>query len=297
MPDIGKLLWPRSVAVIGASSDTERLRGRILQVMKGHPFQGPIYPVCRGEDEVQGLKAYRSVAELPAPPDLAVLIIPAKFVPEELARCGAAGIPAATILSSGFAEEPGEVGRRLQDEDPRHCAAPRHGGERAQRRGLCQHRGGALPDLQPGHGSRRRAVPSPRRQHARSSGGHLAKRRHGLCVLRPRPSEKPVLPLHRDHRQRGLPRDLRLRRLHARRRQDRRLPAAARGREEFRDLRAGGGEGAARRQAADRQQARALAGRQPRGALAYRFARRLPRRLSRHVRALRGDRVAATSTR
>jgi acyl-CoA synthetase (NDP forming) len=116
VPDIGKLLWPRSVAVVGASSDTERLRGRILQVMKGHPFQGPIYPVCRGETEVQGLPAFRSVAELPAPPDLAVLIIPAKFVPDELERCGAAGIPAATILSSGFAEEPGETGRRLQDE-------------------------------------------------------------------------------------------------------------------------------------------------------------------------------------
>jgi acetate---CoA ligase (ADP-forming) len=116
VPDIGKLLWPGSVAVVGASSDTERLRGRILQVMKGHPFAGPIYPVCRGEAEVQGMPAFRSVAELPAPPDLAVLIIPARYVPEELARCGAAGIPAATILSSGFAEEPGEIGRRLQDE-------------------------------------------------------------------------------------------------------------------------------------------------------------------------------------
>jgi acetate---CoA ligase (ADP-forming) len=115
LPDIGKLLWPRSVAVIGASSDTKGLRGRILQIMKGHPFTGPIYPVSRSQSEVQGLRGYRSVAELPAPVDLAVLIIPAKFVPEELERCGRAGIPAATILSSGFAEEPGETGAALQD--------------------------------------------------------------------------------------------------------------------------------------------------------------------------------------
>ena len=67
MPDIGKLLWPRSVAVVGASSDTERLRGRILQVMKGHPFAGPIYPVCRSEAEVQGLTAFRSVADAAGP--------------------------------------------------------------------------------------------------------------------------------------------------------------------------------------------------------------------------------------
>jgi acetate---CoA ligase (ADP-forming) len=116
VPDIGKLLWPRSVAVIGASSDTKGLRGRILQILRGHPFAGPVYPVSRSEAEVQGLKAYRSVAELPEPVDLAVLIIPAKFVPDELARCGAAGIPAAIIPSSGFAEEAGEAGARLQEE-------------------------------------------------------------------------------------------------------------------------------------------------------------------------------------
>jgi acyl-CoA synthetase (NDP forming) len=116
VPDIGKLLWPRSVAVVGASSDTKGLRGRILLIMKGHPFAGSIYPVSRSESVVQGLAAFRSVEALPAPADLAVLIIPAKFVPQELERCGAAGIRAATILSSGFAEELGGVGLALQDE-------------------------------------------------------------------------------------------------------------------------------------------------------------------------------------
>src|SRR5262245_3038903 len=84
--------------------------------MKGHPFAGPIYPVSRSASEVQGLKAYRAVTELPGGVDLAVLIIPAQYVPEELARCGAAGIRAATILSSGFAEEPGDRGAALQHE-------------------------------------------------------------------------------------------------------------------------------------------------------------------------------------
>ena len=88
MPDIHKLLWPKSVAIVGASSVTRGLRGRIVQVMKGHPYQGAIYPVSRSETEVQGLKAYRTVADLP-PTDLAALIIPAKVVPQELERCGA----------------------------------------------------------------------------------------------------------------------------------------------------------------------------------------------------------------
>jgi acetate---CoA ligase (ADP-forming) len=115
MPDIAKLLWPDSVAIIGASSDTRGLRGRIVQIMRSHPYQGAVYPVSRSETEVQGLKAYRSVADLP-PTDLAALIIPAKFVPQELENCGKAGIKAAIILSSGFAEEKGETGPALQRE-------------------------------------------------------------------------------------------------------------------------------------------------------------------------------------
>jgi acyl-CoA synthetase (NDP forming) len=114
VPDIGKLLWPKTVAVVGASSDVHGLRGRILEVMLSHPYAGTIYPVSRSASEVQGRKAYASVAELPQPADLAILIIPAEFVPDELERCGRAGVKAAVILSSGFAEEPGEAGARMQ---------------------------------------------------------------------------------------------------------------------------------------------------------------------------------------
>jgi acyl-CoA synthetase (NDP forming) len=115
VPDITKLLWPKTIAVVGASSDTKGLRGRILEVMLSRPYAGTIYPVSRSATEVQGRKAYRSVAELPGPADLAVLIIPAEFVVEELERCGRAGVKAAVILSSGFAEEPGEAGTRMQE--------------------------------------------------------------------------------------------------------------------------------------------------------------------------------------
>ena len=65
MPDLGALLWPRTVALVGASADAESLRGRILGVMKGHAFAGKLYPVSRSSTEVMGLKAYPSVADLP----------------------------------------------------------------------------------------------------------------------------------------------------------------------------------------------------------------------------------------
>ena len=115
MPDIGKLLWPKSVAVVGASSDTHGLRGRIFEIIRSHPFVGRVYPVSRSAAEVQGVKAYPSVDELPELVDLAILIVPAAYVPTELERCGRVGIKAAAILSSGFAEE-GEAGTRMQRE-------------------------------------------------------------------------------------------------------------------------------------------------------------------------------------
>ena len=114
VPDISKMLWPKTVAVVGASSDTKGLRGRILHTMLAHPFKGTIYPVSRSATEVQGLKAYASIADLPEPADLAILIIPAEFIPDELERCGRAGVKAAVILSSGFAEERGGSGARMQ---------------------------------------------------------------------------------------------------------------------------------------------------------------------------------------
>ncbi len=227
MPDISKLLWPKTVAVVGASSDTKGLRGRILEVMLSHPYAGTIYPVSRSATEVQGRKAYASVAELPEPADLAILIIPAEFVPEELERCGRAGIKAAVILSSGFAEEPGEAGSRMQAAIAATARALRHGGERTQHRRLRQYRSGAVPDLQPGHGQERRRDPAGARARQGPGVGDLAKRRPRLCILRPRTRAQSRVSPHRHHRQRGRARGGRLSRLHARRRRDRCLPAAA----------------------------------------------------------------------
>lgn len=109
------MLSPKSLAVVGASSDLHGLRGRILEIILTHPYAGKVYPVSRSASEVQGLKAYPSVDALPEPVDLAILIIPAQYILAELERCGRAGIKAAVILSSGFAEE-GEAGVRAQAE-------------------------------------------------------------------------------------------------------------------------------------------------------------------------------------
>ncbi len=109
MPDLRPLLAPASIAIVGASADTHTLRGRLTDTLIGHGYSGRIYPVTRSQSEVLGLRAYASVGDLPEAADLAVIVVPAAVVPQALDECGARGIRAAVVISSGFAEESGEA--------------------------------------------------------------------------------------------------------------------------------------------------------------------------------------------
>jgi len=115
MVDISALLSPSSVAIIGASPDEHKLRGLLLQVMQMHPYTGKIYPVSRSHDEIMGLKAYPAIGDVPVSVDLAVMVIPSRFVADELERCGEAGVRAVLIISSGFAEQSGDDGKAMQE--------------------------------------------------------------------------------------------------------------------------------------------------------------------------------------
>ncbi len=115
-PNIGALLNPKTVAIIGAAPKGQGIRGRIMEVLTAHPYKCKLFPVSRNLPEVQGLQAYPSIEECPEPVDLAIFCIPAKFVAAELERCGKAGVKAAIIISSGFSEEPGEAGAKMQSE-------------------------------------------------------------------------------------------------------------------------------------------------------------------------------------
>src|SRR6516164_7773131 len=116
MPDLRPLLSPDSVAIIGASGDTETLRGRLTRALIGHGYDGRVFPVTRSQSEVLGLKTYPAAAALPEPADLAVILVPAAHVVETLAQCGERGIRAAVVISSGFAEESNEVARARDGE-------------------------------------------------------------------------------------------------------------------------------------------------------------------------------------
>ena len=111
--DVAALMAPRSVVVVGASADAAKQGQRVLRYLLEHGFEGAAYPVNRSGAEVLGRKAYRSVADLPAVPDLACIAVPAVAVKAVVEECVAAGIRAAVVFSSGFAEV-GPAGEELQ---------------------------------------------------------------------------------------------------------------------------------------------------------------------------------------
>lgn len=101
---LDRLFRPQSVAVIGASPVKGNPRNSLLRILLQHRFDGRVYPVSPSHSEVEGLRAYKSVSELPEVPDIALVITPAKTVPAIIEECGAKGIRNAIVFSAGFEE-------------------------------------------------------------------------------------------------------------------------------------------------------------------------------------------------
>ena len=104
---------PSSVAIIGASREPGKLGHEALRNIIEAGFKGKVYPVNPKADEILGLKCYPSIKDVPSKVDLAVIIVPARFVPSTIADCGAKGTSAAVVISGGFGET-GPAGGELE---------------------------------------------------------------------------------------------------------------------------------------------------------------------------------------
>ncbi len=114
-PSLSPLFSPRSVAIVGASSDEASTSGQPIRFLREHGFSGSVYPVNPRHETVGGHRAYPDVASLPQVPDLALVAVAARRVPQALRELGAKGVQRAIVISSGFAEA-GEEGKAAQDE-------------------------------------------------------------------------------------------------------------------------------------------------------------------------------------
>jgi acetate---CoA ligase (ADP-forming) len=97
-------LAPRSVAVVGASRRRGTVAGELFHNLLTVGFNGPVYPVNPNTPVVQSVLAYPSLAEVPGPVDLAVLVVPAPAVVGAARECAAKGVRALVVISAGFAE-------------------------------------------------------------------------------------------------------------------------------------------------------------------------------------------------
>lgn len=109
---LDKILKPKSVAVIGASTDPFKWGYMLLNAVKQSGFEGPIYPINPRAEEIQGLKCYPSVKDIGAPVDMALVVVPARFVPSVFQDIADIGTKGAVVITSGFSEA-GEEGRQL----------------------------------------------------------------------------------------------------------------------------------------------------------------------------------------
>ena len=94
---------PRSVAILGASSD-EKKYGRLIFNHFVVPFYNRIYPINPKTSEIMGIKCYPNVFDLPEVPDLAVIVLPTKLAIRAVADASKRGIPAIVCITAGFSE-------------------------------------------------------------------------------------------------------------------------------------------------------------------------------------------------
>lgn len=113
--ELSSLLNPESVAIIGVSESPTRIGGRLLRYLTKHGYKGKLALVNPKYPELNNVKCYPTVSDIPYLIDCALIAVPGKFVLPVLNDCAKKKVGAAVIFSSGYAEM-GSSGKKAQDE-------------------------------------------------------------------------------------------------------------------------------------------------------------------------------------
>lgn len=106
---------PKNVAVIGATERANSVGRTLLWNLISHPFGGAVFPINPKRSNVLGIRSYPTIADTPDQVDLAVIVTPARTVPDVIEECVQAGVKGAIVISAGF-KEIGEEGVQLEQE-------------------------------------------------------------------------------------------------------------------------------------------------------------------------------------
>ena len=112
MSAIARLVAPRSIAVVGASTDQSKTSGKPIYFLRKHGFSGAIYPINPRVGEIDGLRCYASIKALPQAPDVGVVLLGAERAHVAVRELAELGAKAAIVLASGFGETGPEGARR-----------------------------------------------------------------------------------------------------------------------------------------------------------------------------------------
>ncbi len=112
---IKRTLYPKNIALIGASASSNKVGNLILTNLINGGFKGNIYPINPREKEILNLPVYRSILEINENIDLAIITIPAKFVPKVVEECGKRQVRGILLITGGFSEI-GKEGEELEKE-------------------------------------------------------------------------------------------------------------------------------------------------------------------------------------
>jgi len=104
MKDIDYFFFPKTVAVLGASSEPESVGRAVFENFLNGSLANRVYPVNPNHSKVLGKKSYKSIREIQKKIDLALIVVPAKFVPTVLQECVEKKVKAVIIISAGFSE-------------------------------------------------------------------------------------------------------------------------------------------------------------------------------------------------
>jgi len=110
--DISYFVDPKSIAVIGASEKDGKVGNTVLKNIINSKYQGEVYPINPNADEILGLKCYKSVLDVSEDIEIAIFVIPSKFVNPVVDECGKKGVKGLIIISAGFKEVGGEGVKR-----------------------------------------------------------------------------------------------------------------------------------------------------------------------------------------
>lgn len=118
---LDRLLRPRSVVIVGAQPERNSIGGGVLGNLESFGYTGDIHLVSRSKDEIRGRPCVKTIGDLPAGIDVAVLIVPQAAIMDSIAACAERGIAGVIVFTSGFAEA-GEEGRAAQEDLAALCA-------------------------------------------------------------------------------------------------------------------------------------------------------------------------------